>query len=37
MDIDELKRAVKDVEASFVWEGRGFSHGANLVDTGIRD
>ena len=35
MDIDDLERAVQDVEASFVREGRGFSHGADLCGERI--
>ncbi len=35
MDIDEFERAVQDVEASFVRERRGFSHGANLCEERI--
>jgi hypothetical protein len=35
VDIDQLERGVKDVEASFVREGRGFSHGADLCGERI--
>jgi hypothetical protein len=35
VDIDELERAAKDVEAGFVEERRGFSHGANLCGERI--
>jgi hypothetical protein len=35
MDVDDFKRAAQDVEASFVREGRGFSHGDDLCGERI--
>jgi hypothetical protein len=37
MDIDELERRVKNVEASFVRERRGISHGSDLCGERIAE